>query len=158
VDLGLDEVEANLRTCPACRSFDKVQLANTTCNQVRRRSLGYATRRLHPPYSHVVVKVSARKRNSSGAKTGPSGARTSQLQAGNQLALQSTCSRLCLPKRHGGEGVGGWLNLTLSARCISHKGKPLWYTTKSQSVLLVVNVNFRKSITEMLVGRIGCRL
>ena len=63
VDLGLDEVEANLRTCPACRSVDKVQLANTPCSQVRRRSLGHDTRRLHPPYSHVVAKVSARKRN-----------------------------------------------------------------------------------------------
>jgi len=63
VDLGLDEVEANLRTCPACRSFDKVQLANTPCSQFRRRSLGHDTCRLHPPYSHVVAKVSARKRN-----------------------------------------------------------------------------------------------
>jgi len=80
VDLGLDEVEATLRTCPACRSFDKVQLANTPCSQVRRRSLGHDTRRLHPTYSHVVVKVSARKHkmttHSAGAKTGHSGART----------------------------------------------------------------------------------
>ena len=49
VDLGLDEVEANLRTCPACRSFDKVQLSNAPCSQVRRRSLGHDTRRLHLP-------------------------------------------------------------------------------------------------------------
>ena len=38
------------------------------------------------------------------------------------------------------------------------KERPLWYTTKSRSGLLVVNVNFQESLTEMLVGRIGRRL
>ena len=38
------------------------------------------------------------------------------------------------------------------------KERPLWYTTKSRSCLLVVNVNLRKSLTEMLVVRIGRRL